>query len=85
MYKNEPEMKPKYDKLLLLKKPPLLSFLCITSTIAGVDSTLVGRSSYLLIGLFISLTNTYLMCETKALLLRLLKDLSPRNIMTSLR
>lgn len=46
---------------------------------------LVGHSSYLLIGLFISLTNTYQMCETKALLLSLLKDLSPKNIMTSLR
>lgn len=85
MYKNEPEIKPKYDKSLLLKKPPVLSFLCITSTIVGVDSTLVGHSSYLLIGLFISLTNTYQMCETKALLLRFLKDLSPRNIMTSFR
>lgn len=46
---------------------------------------LVGHSSYLLIGLFISLTNTYQMCETRALLLGLLKDLSPKNIMASLR
>lgn len=46
---------------------------------------LVGHSSYLLIGLFISLTNTYQMCVTRALLLRLLKDLSPKNIMASLR
>lgn len=68
-----------------LKKPSVLSFLCVTWTIAGVDSMLVGHSSYLLIGLFISLTDTYQMCETRALLLGLLKDLSPKNIMASLR
>ena len=85
-HKNEPEIKPKYDRLILFKKKPsVLSFLCITWTIAGVDSMLVGHSSYLLIGLFISLIDTYQMCETRALLLGLLKDLSPKNIMASLR
>lgn len=47
-HKNEPEIKPKYDRLILFKKKPsVLSFLCITWTIAGVDSMLVGHSSYL--------------------------------------
>lgn len=57
-----------------------------TWTIAGVDSMLVGHSSYLLIG-FIYFFDRYISDVMRAglFIIRTLKDLSPKNNMASLR